>query len=77
MVYADKDAISRVVTNILDNALKFSDPNTVLDIKVFTKENKAFVAITNDGMGIEQKDINHVFERFYKTDKSRNYKFGT
>ncbi len=77
MVYADKDAISRVVTNILDNALKFSDPNTVLDIKVFTKENKAFVAITNDGMGIEQKDINHVFERFYKTDKSRNNKIGT
>lgn len=77
MVYADKDAILRVVTNIFDNALKFSDPHTILDIKVFTKENKAFVAITNDGIGIEPKDINHVFERFYKTDKSRNNKIGT
>lgn len=77
MVYADKDAISRVVTNILDNALKFSDANTVLDIKVFTKDSKAYIAITNDGIGIEQKDINHIFERFYKTDKSRNNKIGT
>lgn len=77
MVYADKDAISRVITNILDNAIKFSDLNSVIDIQVRTNANKAYIAIANDGPGIDPEDINHVFERFYKTDKSRNNIKGT
>lgn len=76
-VFADRDAISRVVTNILDNAIKFSDLNSVIDIRVKKTGQKAFVAISNDGLGIEPNDINHVFERFYKTDKSRNNQKGT
>ena len=76
-VFADKDAISRVITNLLDNAIKFSDMNSVIGIHVCTKGEKAFAAISNDGAGIDPEDISHVFERFYKTDKSRNNKRGT
>lgn len=76
-VIADKDSISRVVTNIMDNAIKFSDPAAAMSIKVFTKGGKAYTAITNDGIGIEPEDLPHVFDRFYKTDKSRNDKKGT
>lgn len=76
-VIADKDSISRVVTNIMDNAIKFSDPAASLDIKVFVKGSKAYTAITNEGIGIEPEDLPHVFDRFYKTDKSRNDKKGT
>lgn len=76
-VLGDKDSISRVVTNLMDNAVKFSDPAAHLDIKVFTRSGKAYTAITNDGMGIDAKDINYIFDRFYKTDKSRNDKKGT
>lgn len=76
-VIADRDAISRVVTNLMDNAVKFSDPASHLDIKVFIKGNKAYTAVSNEGFGIEAEDLPHVFDRFYKTDKSRNDKKGT
>ena len=76
-VLADKDAISRVITNLMDNALKFSDPASHLDIKVFAKGGKAYTAVSNEGFGIEPEDLPHVFDRFYKTDKSRNDKKGT
>ncbi len=77
MVLADRDAITRVITNILDNAIKFSDPCGRLDISVITRDGKAYVAIANEGIGIDPADINHIFDRFYKTDKSRNDKKGT
>lgn len=76
-VIADRDAISRVVTNLMDNAVKFSDPAARLDIKVFTKGGKAYTAVSNEGFGIDPEDLPHVFDRFYKTDKSRNDKKGT
>lgn len=76
-VIADRDSISRVITNLMDNAVKFSDPAAHLDIKVFTKCGKAYTAVTNEGFGIESEDLPHVFDRFFKTDKSRNDKKGT
>ena len=76
-VYADRDSISRVITNLLDNAIKFSDLNSIIDITLRTDSSKVYIAITNDGPGISPEDINHVFERFYKTDKSRNNANGT
>lgn len=76
-VIADKDSISRVITNLMDNAVKFSDPVSHLDIKVFTKGSKAYTAVTNEGFGIDSEDLPHVFDRFFKTDKSRNDKKGT
>ncbi len=77
IVEADRDAITRVITNIIDNAIKFSDPGGRLDISAITRDGKAYVAIANEGEGIDQEDIGHVFDRFYKTDKSRNDKKGT
>ena len=69
---ADKDAISRVVTNLMENAIKFSDPAARINIKVFVKSRKVCVAIQNEGMGIEPDDIGAVWDRFFKSDKSRN-----
>ncbi|MBR4874559.1 MAG: HAMP domain-containing histidine kinase [Clostridia bacterium] len=71
-VYADKDAIQRVLTNLLDNAIKFTSENGYIDINTGTNENNAFVSIENSGMGIEKKELLHIFDRFYKTDKSRS-----
>lgn len=72
-VLADKDSILRVLTNLLDNAIKFTDEGGFLDIRTgMTDKNRAFVSIQNSGMGISQEDLKHVFDRFYKTDKSRS-----
>lgn len=71
-VLADKDAIKRVIINILDNAIKFSYENTKIVIKVYTQGKKVNVSIGNFGAGIGEKDKESIFDRFYKTDKSRS-----
>lgn len=72
LVNADKDAISRVLTNLLDNAIKFTNENGFIDIKVGMKDNKAYVSVQNSGLGIAEEELAHIFDRFYKTDKSRS-----
>lgn len=72
VVEADKDAIQRVLTNLFDNAIKFTQEGGFMDVQAGTKDGKAFVSIQNSGMGIEKKDLLHIFDRFYKTDKSRS-----
>ncbi len=71
-VFADKDAIARVLTNLFDNAIKFTDENGYIKIRVGTKNGKAYVSIENSGLGIDEDELVHIFDRFYKTDKSRN-----
>ena len=72
-VLADKDSIQRVLTNLLDNALKFTDEGGFMDIRTGTVDkNKTFVSTQNSGMGIDKEDLKHIFDRFYKTDKSRS-----
>lgn len=70
-VLADKDSILRVVINLLDNAVKFSYENTKITVSVWCDAKKAYVRVGNFGIGIEQKDLEHIFDRFYKTDRSR------
>ncbi|MDD6484862.1 MAG: HAMP domain-containing sensor histidine kinase [Clostridiales bacterium] len=70
-VLADKDSIKRVILNIMDNAIKFSYPNTTIGISVWTERGKAYVCIGNFGDGIDSADLSNVFERYYKTDRSR------
>lgn len=72
MVNADKDAISRVLTNLFDNAIKFTNENGFIDIKVGEKDKKAYVSVQNSGLGIAEEERVHIFDRFYKTDKSRS-----
>lgn len=71
-VLGDKDAIQRVVINILDNAIKFSFENTKILISSWFKDSKVYVSIGNFGTGINKEEIKHIFDRFYKTDKSRS-----
>lgn len=70
-VIADRAAIQRVVLNLLDNAVKFSYPNTTIGIKTWISGKKAHISIGNFGAGIEGSELSHVFDRFYKTDRSR------
>ncbi len=70
-VLADKDSILRVIINLLDNAIKFSFENTKITISAWCDVSNAYVSVGNFGIGIEEKDLPHIFDRFYKTDKSR------
>ena len=72
LVLADRDAISRVLTNVIDNALKFTPEGGFIDVQAGTKDGRVYVSVQNSGTGIEEKDLRHIFDRFYKTDKSRS-----
>ncbi len=72
-VLADKDSIQRVLTNLFDNAIKFTEEGGFMDIGAgVTDKNKVFVSVQNSGIGIDQEDLIHIFDRFYKSDKSRS-----
>ena len=71
-INADKDLIHRVVYNLVDNAVKFSNDGG--SIKFTTKYDSKNVTfrIENTGRGIPKSELPYVFERFYKIDKSRS-----
>ncbi len=71
MIVADKDAIHQILYNICDNAIKFAKPGGKYSISVEEKEKQVYVSVYNEGQGIPPEDIPYVFERFYKSDKSR------
>ncbi len=72
LAYADRDAIHQVLYNLCDNAVKFSREKGVLRIAIKRiKGKKLLCEVYNEGQGISTQDINYVFERFYKSDKSR------
>ena len=69
---ADPDSIYQVLYNLCDNAVKFASEGGLLAIRVKrAKGKKISVEVFNEGQGIAPNDINLVFERFYKSDKSR------
>ncbi len=70
-VYADRDAIHQVLYNICDNAVKFSAPGGDYRISIIERDKKVFVSVWNQGQGIPAEDLPYVFDRFYKSDRSR------
>ena len=72
MVYADKDAITQVLYNLLDNAVKFAKPGTCLVVRLYKDFGKAYVSIKDYGETIPPDDLPFIFDRFHKSDRSRS-----
>lgn len=58
--------------NLLDNALKYSDEGSVVSIEARAEKNSIVIIVSDDGIGIPEEDLHHIFERFYRVDKSRS-----
>ncbi len=72
-VFADEGKYQQVLYNLLDNAVKFSPDDSVIDISVtHTENNKALVSIHDNGCGITEDELEKIWDRLYKTDASRN-----
>ncbi|MBQ3023062.1 MAG: HAMP domain-containing protein [Clostridia bacterium] len=72
IAFADKDSIKRVLINLIDNAIKFTPNGGDILLATLRKNKKVYVSIKNSGEGISSEDLRHIWERFYKTDKSRS-----
>lgn len=71
-VMGSQDSIYRVITNVMDNAVKFTPDGGEIIISSKTEGGKAVISVQNSGSGLSEKELSHIWDRFYQTDKSRS-----
>ena len=74
IVKGDKEKLTVLFKNILDNAIKYSSPNTEISFEANSKNGKVLIAIRDQGIGIPKKDILRITERFYRSDNGKKLK---
>ena len=70
-VKADRDALYQVLYNLCDNAIKFSNEGGQYIVSIKEERSKVRISVYNEGAGISPDDLPYVFDRFYKSDRSR------
>ncbi len=75
-VMADGDRIKQLLINLIENSIKYGKPNGRTKISFFDMDENILVEVTDDGIGIEEKHLSRLFERFYRVDKSRSREAG-
>ena len=77
MVYADKERIQQVLTNLIVNSIKYGREKGTTEVSIENLiKNKAIVRVTDNGEGIAKANLQRLFERFYRVDKSGSRKEG-
>jgi signal transduction histidine kinase len=75
--YVDPDALRRIVTNLIDNAARYSTPGKPITLGGVALQDGVTVSIGDEGPGLSPEDAAHVFERFYRGARSRSPGGGT
>ncbi len=76
LVQGDYDRLMQVFINLIDNSLNYGKPGGTTRVKFYDMDENILVEISDNGIGIEPEHLPHIFERFYRTDKSRARKSG-
>jgi signal transduction histidine kinase len=72
LIHADRNRIQQITANLLDNAIKYSRPGGSIDISAHEDGPFAVIAVTDQGIGIAPEEINQIWDRLYRSDRSRS-----
>ena len=75
IIRGDYDKIRRLVVILIDNAIKYTEEGNIT-IKVYTEKKQKILSVQDTGIGISDEDKKRIFDRFFRSDKARNRKFG-
>ncbi|MBF7082911.1 HAMP domain-containing protein [Desulfallas sp. Bu1-1] len=76
LMLGNEDRVEQVILNLLDNAVKFSPPGGVVTLRAGVENDSITVSITDQGPGIPPEDLEHIWERFHRVEKSRSRALG-
>ncbi|EAG3842883.1 PAS domain-containing protein [Listeria monocytogenes] len=72
MIETDRDKLQQIIINLLSNAINYTPVDGKVEVKLIEQEAEVIIEVTDNGIGIPAKDIDRVFERFYRVDKARS-----
>ncbi|EAC3007373.1 PAS domain-containing protein [Listeria monocytogenes] len=72
MIETDRDKLQQIVINLLSNAINYTPVDGKVEVKLIEQEAEVIIEVTDNGIGFPAKDIDRVFERFYRVDKARS-----
>lgn len=76
IVQGDRARLKQVAVNLLDNAIKYTPQGGEIRVRTEARQNRAVLEVSDNGIGIPQEALPHVFERFYRVDKARSRQLG-
>ena len=74
--FADPGIVEQILTNLLENAVKYSEPGGEIEIAIQTLGQRLQIVVSDTGIGIPAEDVTRIFERFYRVDKARSRSAG-
>lgn len=75
-VKGDREYIRQVITNLIVNSLNYGKEGGLTKVSMYDMDKQVLVEVSDNGIGIEEKHLNHLFDRFYRVDKSRSRAHG-
>jgi len=71
-IHGDKKSLTELLVILLDNAIKYGKQNSSVKINTLKEDGKVIISVSDNGIGIDEKDLPHIFDRFYRAEKSRS-----
>jgi two-component system, OmpR family, phosphate regulon sensor histidine kinase PhoR len=76
VAWADEEAMDQILDNLVDNAMKYTPEGGRIRVRWYTKDGQACLEVEDTGIGIPERDLPRIFERFYRVDKARSRELG-
>ena len=76
VVFADREKVRQILINLIQNSIKYGNENGSTAIKIFELHDQYLIEVTDNGIGIEEKHLSRLFERFYRIDSHRSRQEG-